>query len=135
MGNIVTIIKTAISRSRRARRMRPLRLTSAALLAMMTALSAVLLRRQLMRWGATNAELELTAVSIHGYAYISDKYALCACGASVGDNNGPRGGARQPGDVDGLRGKTMAVPGTPTPAFPTPNLLPGLSATHPSTPL
>src|SRR5688572_7709263 len=46
---------------------------------------------------ALNAELELTAVSIHGYAFITDKYALCACGASMGDNYGPMVVARDPG--------------------------------------
>jgi hypothetical protein len=38
---------------------------------------------------AQRGELELTAVSIHGFAYITDKYALCACGASIGDQYGP----------------------------------------------
>src|SRR5579864_5471626 len=38
---------------------------------------------------ALRGELELTAVSLHGYAFITDKYALCACGASMGDNYGP----------------------------------------------
>ena len=35
---------------------------------------------------ALKGELELTAVSLHGYAYMTDKYAICACGASMGDN-------------------------------------------------
>src|SRR3954454_17716276 len=38
---------------------------------------------------AFSAELELTAVSLHGYAYLTDRYALCACGASMGDGYGP----------------------------------------------
>ncbi len=66
---------------------------------------------------ALNGELELTAVSLHGYAYISDQYALCACGASMGDNYGPMLVARQPGSIGGLRGKNIAVPGTLTTAF------------------
>ncbi len=66
---------------------------------------------------ALNGELELTAVSLHGYAYISDRYALCACGASIGDNYGPMVVAREPGDVAALAGKTIAVPGTLTTAF------------------
>lgn len=66
---------------------------------------------------ALNGELELTAVSLHGYAYISDRYALCACGASMGDNYGPMVVAREPGDVAALAGKTIAVPGTLTTAF------------------
>src|SRR5262245_15700223 len=34
---------------------------------------------------ALEGELELTAVSLHGYAYVTDKYALCSCGASMGE--------------------------------------------------
>ena len=66
---------------------------------------------------ALKGELELTAVSLHGYAYMTDTYALCACGASIGDNYGPMVVARQPGKVADLRGKTIAVPGTLTTAF------------------
>ena len=74
---------------------------------------------------ALNGELELTAVSLHGYAYITDKYALCACGASMGDNYGPMVVAREPGSVESLRGKKIAVPGTLTTAFLTLKLLLG----------
>ena len=66
---------------------------------------------------ALQGELELTAVSLHGYAHITDRYALCSCGASIGDGYGPMVVARQAGDVDGLRGKRIAVPGTLTTAF------------------
>lgn len=66
---------------------------------------------------ALNAELELTAVSLHGYAYLTDKYALCACGASMGDNYGPMVVSREPYAVGDLKGKTIAVPGTLTTAF------------------
>jgi 1,4-dihydroxy-6-naphthoate synthase len=66
---------------------------------------------------ALQGELELTAVSLHGYAYITDTYALCACGASMGDNYGPMVVAREPGPIAGLRGKRIAVPGTLTTAF------------------
>ena len=66
---------------------------------------------------ALQGELELTAVSLHGYAYMTDTYALCACGASIGDNYGPMVVARQPGQVADLQGKTIAVPGTLTTAF------------------
>src|SRR5690606_15803910 len=74
---------------------------------------------------AFNAELELTAVSLHGYAYLTDKYALCSCGASVGEKYGPMVVAREEGSIDGLRGKTIAVPGTYTTAFLTLKLLLG----------
>jgi len=38
---------------------------------------------------AFHGELELTAVSVHAYAYLNDVYALCHCGASMGDQYGP----------------------------------------------
>ena len=66
---------------------------------------------------ALKGELELTAVSLHGYAYMTDTYAICSCGASIGDNYGPMVVARQPGTVADMRGKTIAVPGTLTTAF------------------
>jgi 1,4-dihydroxy-6-naphthoate synthase len=66
---------------------------------------------------AFSGELELTAVSIHGYAYLADKYAICACGASMGDNYGPMVVAREDWQLDDLRGKKIAVPGTYTSAF------------------
>lgn len=66
---------------------------------------------------AFQGELELTAVSIHGYAYLTDKYALCSCGASMGDNYGPMIVAREPLTREQLQGKTIAIPGTLTTAF------------------
>jgi 1,4-dihydroxy-6-naphthoate synthase len=74
---------------------------------------------------ALKGELELTAVSLHGYAYITDTYALCACGASMGDNYGPMVVAREPASAEFLRGKKIAVPGTLTTAFLTLKLLLG----------
>jgi len=79
---------------------------------------------------AFDGELELTAVSLHGYAHVTDKYALCACGASMGDNYGPMVVARQPGEIDSLRGKKIAVPGTLTTAFLTLKLLLGDDFTY-----
>ena len=38
---------------------------------------------------AFSAELELTAVSLHAYAHLTDRYLLCSCGASMGDRYGP----------------------------------------------
>ncbi len=74
---------------------------------------------------ALNAELELTAVSLHGYAQMTDTYALCACGASMGEKYGPMVVAREEGTVDSLRGKKIAIPGTMTTAFLTLKLLLG----------
>ena len=66
---------------------------------------------------AFQGELELTAVSLHGYAHLTDIYALCSCGASMGDNYGPIVVARDPWSVEDLKGKKIAVPGTLTTAF------------------
>lgn len=66
---------------------------------------------------AFRAELELTAVSLHAYAHLTDVYALCTCGASMGDGYGPMVVARQPMKLDELAGKTIAVPGTLTTAY------------------
>ena len=66
---------------------------------------------------AFSADLELTAVSLHGYAYLTDKYALCTCGASMGDGYGPMVVAKQAMPLEELRGRTIAVPGTLTTAY------------------
>ena len=79
---------------------------------------------------ALKGELELTAVSLHGYAYMTDKYALCACGASMGDNYGPMVVAREACSVDDLRGKKIAIPGELTSAFLALKLVLGNDFTH-----
>lgn len=66
---------------------------------------------------ATRGELNVTAVSIHAYAYISDKYALLPGGASMGDGYGPMLVARQKFSRDEIARKKIAVPGTMTSAF------------------
>jgi 1,4-dihydroxy-6-naphthoate synthase len=66
---------------------------------------------------ALKGELEVTAVSIHAYAYLSDRYALLPHGASMGDNYGPRLVARQPTTRAAVRGKRIAVPGVMTSAY------------------
>jgi 1,4-dihydroxy-6-naphthoate synthase len=66
---------------------------------------------------AFQGELELTALSLHAYAYLADKYMLCSCGASMGDNYGPMVVAREQKTLDQLRGATIAVPGTLTTAY------------------
>jgi 1,4-dihydroxy-6-naphthoate synthase len=70
-------------------------------------------------------ELEVTALSVHGYAYVTDRYALLPCGASMGDRYGPMVVAREPLAVDELLEKRIAVPGTHTTAFLTLRLLLG----------
>jgi 1,4-dihydroxy-6-naphthoate synthase len=66
---------------------------------------------------ALRGELEVTAVSIHAYAYLSDKYALLPHGASMGDQYGPRLVAREPMSRTDVRGKRVAIPGPLTSAF------------------
>jgi len=66
---------------------------------------------------ALRAELEVTAVSIHAYAYLSDRYALLPHGASMGDRYGPRLVARTPMSRSSIRGKRIAVPGMMTSAY------------------
>lgn len=66
---------------------------------------------------ALQGELELTAVSLHAYAYLTDRYVLCDCGASMGDGYGPLVVTRQMCSLDELRDRTIAVPGTLTTAY------------------
>lgn len=66
---------------------------------------------------ATRGELDITAVSIHAYAYVSDKYALLPSGASMGDGYGPMIVGKQKYSREELLKKKIAVPGTMTSAF------------------
>ena len=66
---------------------------------------------------ATRGELDITAVSIHAYAYVSDKYALLPSGASMGDGYGPMLVAKQKFSREEILKKKIAVPGTMTSAF------------------
>jgi 1,4-dihydroxy-6-naphthoate synthase len=66
---------------------------------------------------ALGGELELTAVSIHAYSYLLDKYALLSSGCSMGDKYGPMVVAKKPLTVSDLKGATIAIPGTLTTAF------------------
>jgi 1,4-dihydroxy-6-naphthoate synthase len=66
---------------------------------------------------ATRGELDITAISIHAFAYVSDQYALLSCGASMGDNYGPMVIAREAISQSDLSSIRIAVPGTMTTAF------------------
>ena len=69
---------------------------------------------------ALAGELEVTAVSLHAYAYLADRYALLAHGASIGDRYGPRIVGREVSPADprkALAGRLVAVPGELTTAF------------------
>jgi 1,4-dihydroxy-6-naphthoate synthase len=66
---------------------------------------------------AMRGELEVTAVSIHAYAYLSDRYALLPHGASMGDRYGPRLVSRTQMSREDVRGKRIAIPGMLTSAY------------------
>ncbi|HEY6167816.1 MAG TPA: MqnA/MqnD/SBP family protein [Verrucomicrobiae bacterium] len=66
---------------------------------------------------ATRGELDISAISIHAYAYVSDKYALLPSGASMGDGYGPMLVAKQKFSRDEIARRKIAVPGTMTSAF------------------
>src|SRR5439155_18976082 len=72
---------------------------------------------------ALKGELEVTAVSIHAYAFLLDKYALLPSGCSMGDRYGPMVVARRPMTPADLKTARIAVPGTLTTAFLTLRLL------------
>lgn len=66
---------------------------------------------------SARGELEITALSIHQYPYIADKYALTSCGSSMGDGYGPMVVAPRAYTVDELKDITLAIPGTRTTAY------------------
>jgi 1,4-dihydroxy-6-naphthoate synthase len=66
---------------------------------------------------AIRGELEVTAISIHAYARLLDKYALLPSGCSMGDKYGPMVVARQPLTLEQLKGVKIGVPGTLTTAM------------------
>src|SRR5213594_4762490 len=66
---------------------------------------------------ATRGELDISAISIHAYAHVSDKYALLPTGASMGDGYGPMLVAKRKFSKDEIAQKKIAAPGTMTSAF------------------
>ncbi len=66
---------------------------------------------------ATRAELDITAISIHAYAYVLKDYALLRSGASMGDNYGPMIVGKRAFRKEKLRSYRIAVPGLMTSAF------------------
>src|SRR5437868_12013244 len=69
---------------------------------------------------AFTGELELTALSLHAYAYLADKYVLCPCGASMGDKYGPMLVATRQYSIDELRRLTGGEIKTAAPPHPGP---------------
>jgi len=70
----------------------------------------------LNRW-ALEKRLEVTALSVHTYAYVSRDYALLPHGASIGDQYGPIVVTNKPMSMEDLKEKKFAVPGELTTAF------------------
>ncbi len=66
---------------------------------------------------AMAGELEVTAVSIHAYAHLAERYALMSCGASMGDGYGPIVVAREPLSPGEVLRRTVAIPGRLTSAY------------------
>jgi 1,4-dihydroxy-6-naphthoate synthase len=73
---------------------------------------------------ALRGELHISAISIHAYAYVSDRYALLPCGASMGDGYGPMIVAQNAPQFSSddeirtwLRDRTIAIPGRMTSAY------------------
>jgi 1,4-dihydroxy-6-naphthoate synthase len=66
---------------------------------------------------ALRGELEVTAVSIHAFAYLADRYALLPSGSSMGDRYGPRLVSTKPATLAEAGGKRIAVPGLMTTAY------------------
>jgi 1,4-dihydroxy-6-naphthoate synthase len=66
---------------------------------------------------AQRGELDITAISVHAYAYVLDKYAVLPSGASMGDGYGPMIVARERIELPDLATTEIAVPGEMTSAF------------------
>ena len=66
---------------------------------------------------AIKGELEVTAISMHAYAYCADKYRLLSSGASLGDGYGPILVSKKNFSADDLKGKRIAIPGKLTTAY------------------
>lgn len=67
---------------------------------------------------AKESKLDTTAISVHAYAYVADKYAILNHGASMGEKDyGPMVVAREPATLEELRGAAIAVPGLMTSAY------------------
>lgn len=66
---------------------------------------------------AMEGKLESTAVSVHAFAYVADRYALLRHGGSFGDDYGPMLVASKPLSVELVEDLVIAVPGKLTSAF------------------
>jgi 1,4-dihydroxy-6-naphthoate synthase len=66
---------------------------------------------------AKNGVFDVTAISFHAYAYVSDKYALLPHGASIGDNYGPIVVSKEPREASEISSMRIAIPGEMTSAY------------------
>jgi 1,4-dihydroxy-6-naphthoate synthase len=66
---------------------------------------------------ALKGTYEVSAISIHAFPYVANRYALLSSGASMGDNYGPMIVAKEDFPANELKNKTIAIPGTLTSAF------------------
>lgn len=72
---------------------------------------------QTLNEDAKNGVFDVTAISFHAYAYVSDKYALLPHGASIGDKYGPIVVSKEPRSADEIGQMKIAIPGELTSAF------------------
>jgi 1,4-dihydroxy-6-naphthoate synthase len=79
-------------------------------------ISHVLQDIETLNQAAFEGTYEITALSVHGYAYLADRYALMPSGASFGDGYGPVVVAREPMTREDLAGTRVAIPGKLTTA-------------------
>ncbi len=66
---------------------------------------------------ALEGRYEVTAISVHAYAFLCDRYSLLDSGASMGDRYGPLVVSKRPMSPGDLKGKVIAIPGTMTSAY------------------
>ncbi|MDH3403348.1 MAG: ABC transporter substrate-binding protein [Acidobacteriota bacterium] len=79
-------------------------------------ISHVLADIETLNQAAFEGTYEITALSIHGYAYLADRYVLMPSGASFGDGYGPVVVSRAPASREDLAGVAVAIPGELTTA-------------------
>ncbi|MHB8572636.1 MAG: menaquinone biosynthesis family protein [Candidatus Dormibacteria bacterium] len=77
----------------------------------------VLVDIQTLNEWAREGRLEITAISVHAYAHVADRYDVLRAGASMGDGYGPTVVTRQPATLESLAGGVIAVPGLLTSAY------------------
>jgi 1,4-dihydroxy-6-naphthoate synthase len=72
---------------------------------------------QTLNEDAKKGVFDVTAISFHAYAYVSDKYALLPHGASIGDKYGPILVSKETRSPDEIPNMRIAIPGELTSAF------------------